>query len=148
MKIGIKVRASGIIFYGKKLVVTKHHAPNYGTYYLLPGGGVEHGESPEEAIIREVKEECGLEIVPERLIFYKSGYNEKEDYLDLIFLCKIKGGNLRVSNKEDKVKSIELISNKEELSKIRIFPKQIVNRVFKKLPREAEFLGKYKYPEA
>jgi len=148
MKVGIKVRASGIIFYEKKLIVTKHDAPNYGIYYLLPGGGVEHGESPEEAIIREVKEECGLDIVPERLIFYKTGYNEKEDYLDLIFLCRVDGGSLRVGNNEDKVKAIELISNEKELSKIRFFPKQIIDRVFKKLPRETEFLGKYRYPEA
>ncbi len=28
--------------------------------WLLPGGGVEHGEHPEQAVIREVKEETGL----------------------------------------------------------------------------------------
>jgi 8-oxo-dGTP pyrophosphatase MutT (NUDIX family) len=30
-------------------------------FYTIPGGGIEEGETPEEAAIRELKEECGLE---------------------------------------------------------------------------------------
>ena len=29
-------------------------------FYSIPGGGVEQGETPEEAALRELKEECGL----------------------------------------------------------------------------------------
>lgn len=31
------------------------------TFYSVPGGGIEEGETPEEAAIRELKEECGLD---------------------------------------------------------------------------------------
>jgi ADP-ribose pyrophosphatase YjhB (NUDIX family) len=34
-----------------------HHAGSW----TLPGGGVHHGESPRTAVVREVREECGLE---------------------------------------------------------------------------------------
>ena len=43
------------------LLIQRGHPPAIGQW-TLPGGVVELGESPEEAIIREVREECSLEI--------------------------------------------------------------------------------------
>ena len=36
-------------------------------YYKCPGGGIEEGESPVQAMIREVKEESGLTVIPESI---------------------------------------------------------------------------------
>ena len=36
-------------------------------YYRFPGGGIEAGETKEEALIREVKEESGLIVIPESI---------------------------------------------------------------------------------
>jgi 8-oxo-dGTP pyrophosphatase MutT (NUDIX family) len=38
----------------------------FGPFYELPGGGVEEGESPEEAVVRELEEEAGLHVRIER----------------------------------------------------------------------------------
>ena len=39
-------------------------------YYKFPGGGIEDGESPVEAMIRETREEAGLVVVPESVKEY------------------------------------------------------------------------------
>jgi 8-oxo-dGTP pyrophosphatase MutT (NUDIX family) len=40
--------------------------PDLGTWWLTPGGGIENGESLEAAAAREVLEETGLDLEPER----------------------------------------------------------------------------------
>lgn len=41
-------------------------------YYMFPGGGIEEGENHKEALIREVKEESGLVVIPESIKEYGS----------------------------------------------------------------------------
>ncbi len=59
-------RATAIIVQNKKILVI--HRLKYGRdYYVLPGGGVEIDETFEEACIREVKEETGLDVISIKL---------------------------------------------------------------------------------
>ena len=56
-------------------------------YYAFPGGGIEDGESYEEALIREVKEETGLNIIPESITEFGSvlRLNNSHRYENTIF---------------------------------------------------------------
>lgn len=49
-------------------------------YWTLPGGGVESGETPHEAVVREVKEETGLDARVRRFLF-------EETYLNSDSIC-------------------------------------------------------------
>jgi 8-oxo-dGTP diphosphatase len=52
------------------LIVRRARPPANGLY-TLPGGGVELGETLEEAVIREVKEETALDVEPVALAGYR-----------------------------------------------------------------------------
>jgi 8-oxo-dGTP diphosphatase len=55
---------------GRVLIVRRARPPAHGLY-TLPGGGVELGETLEEAVIREVREETALEVQPVALAGYR-----------------------------------------------------------------------------
>jgi ADP-ribose pyrophosphatase YjhB (NUDIX family) len=52
---------------GRLLLIRRGHEPGQGLW-SLPGGRVEPGETDEQALIREVREETGLAVRPGRLI--------------------------------------------------------------------------------
>ena len=63
----------------------------------LPGGGVEPGEAPWDAVVREVAEETGLEVKVDAL----TGVYRKPVELVLVFTCWITGGALRLTEETD-----------------------------------------------
>jgi 8-oxo-dGTP diphosphatase len=61
---------SAAIFRAGRVLIVRRATPPLGIY-TLPGGGVELGETLEEAVIREVREETGLAIEPLALAGYR-----------------------------------------------------------------------------
>src|SRR3989338_8691847 len=61
----------GFCFYKDSIVVV--YAENKG-YWTLPGGGIEPGETYQEAVIREVKEESNMKVLHQELIGFQDIY--------------------------------------------------------------------------
>jgi len=59
--------------------------PNYKKTWQLPGGGVENGESPEQAAVREVKEELSLDLSENDLNIKGTIYKSDEEILFVIY---------------------------------------------------------------
>jgi ADP-ribose pyrophosphatase YjhB (NUDIX family) len=58
----MKLVRSAVILIDQEKVALIRRVNVRGTYYLFPGGGVEEGETPAEAAVREAQEELGLEV--------------------------------------------------------------------------------------
>lgn len=78
--------ARAIIIEDGKLLVM-HRNKSGSQYYTLVGGRVDDDETPEQAVVREVKEETGLDVIHSVLVFtedHPEPYNKQ-----LIYLCQV-----------------------------------------------------------
>ena len=79
--------------------------------WALPGGVMDIGESIGQAIVREVREETGLEVTPEDIVGVYSdpghvfAYDDGEvrQQFSVCFVCKTVGGELQVSKESSEV---------------------------------------------
>lgn len=74
----MRKRSGAIIELDGKIALIKRVRNNH-EYYVIPGGGIEEGETPEDAAIREVKEELGIDIAIEKLLTTLT-FNNKLQY--------------------------------------------------------------------
>ncbi len=81
------------LIFDEERVVLAHRREK--DWWNLPGGGMEIGETVEEAIYREVREETGLEVQVERLVGVYSKPQKQE--VVLTFRCKVIGGSLQAT---------------------------------------------------
>ena len=104
-----------ITFPPDKILLIKRATVPFKGYWALPGGRVESGETVEQTIVREVKEETGLGIA----VICKVGeYHEQGvqggveyDYYPACFLVKIVGGE--ITKQESEIEEIKLFSLSE-----------------------------------
>lgn len=86
------VTAAAMIKDGKVLIAQRQAGSHMEYRWEFPGGKLEQGETPEECIVREIKEELDLDIeVVDIYKVVKFSYLEK-DILLLCYVCKVTAG--------------------------------------------------------
>ncbi|MFN8388457.1 MAG: NUDIX domain-containing protein [Anaerolineales bacterium] len=58
----MRTRAGVVLIEDNKVALIERHRAGL-EYFVFPGGGVDEGESPEQAAVREAMEELGVEVV-------------------------------------------------------------------------------------
>lgn len=135
-----RVSTYAIIEHNDSLLMIRDGRSEQGLEF--PGGGIELGQSPQEALLREVKEETGytidihsIEIVD---FFYENYYHpQRDEYycgLSLFFKCSLQStiqGEQELDS-EDEISEVVWVK-KEELQEEMIadFHKKVYNKLFK-----------------
>jgi mutator protein MutT len=93
----MKVTAALIPLQGRLFVGQRPPWKKFGLLWEFPGGKVEPGESLEQSLIREIKEELCLDIIV-RDLFKKIRQEESDFEIDLhAYWCEVQGGRLCLS---------------------------------------------------
>lgn len=139
--------ASALIIDNNKVLLLYHKKLGV---WLYPGGHVEKNETPDQTLIREVKEETGLDVEiigekDERLSDAEADvsalYNPyvilcelvgNHYHNDIIYLCRILGSNREIKSNEHKLKDVRFFTI-NELNNIKLFPnfRRLLEKVLK-----------------
>ncbi|MCF1597960.1 NUDIX hydrolase [Streptomyces muensis] len=105
MRKKLRVAAYAICVRDGQLLLARSPAPGGGFEWVLPGGGMEHGEDPYDTVVREVEEETGYLVEPTGLLGIDSSHRtfptgrlgRPVDHhgVRLVYEARITGGDLR-----------------------------------------------------
>lgn len=92
--------AAAVIRRGDEIFATQRGYGGYKDWWEFPGGKIEDGESPEEALVREIQEELAALIeVESYLTTVEYDYPEFHLLMDC-YWCRVKEGNLTLLEHE------------------------------------------------
>lgn len=127
-----RVRVAGILIEDNKILLIEH-IKNDKKYWLVPGGGVDWGESTAEAITREYKEETNLDIEVVKFLFLSETIapDKEKHVINLYFEIKRAENSTAemILGDEKNLNDLKFLT-KEEVKDIKIYPnikEQIIN---------------------
>ncbi|GAK09468.1 NUDIX domain-containing protein [Geomicrobium sp. JCM 19038] len=132
----IRNSAKAIIIDDNCVLLTKNEDRD-GYFYLFPGGGQEHGETLQQTLIRECREEVGKKVDVRELLHLREYIGKHHEFasfdgdvhqIEFYFACSIIGDEVKPSNPDSHQVGMEWI-HKDQLPSIRLYPKALVAQV-------------------
>lgn len=107
------ITVKGIVIYQNQVLILKRQKPSRDGlgYWELPGGGLEYGETPHQALIRELKEETSLDIKIIKPVYTFTAIRPNYQTVGIGFLCIPTHHHVKISDEHTDYKFV----NKEEL---------------------------------
>ena len=107
------VRPTGILVEDGKILVIKQKLVEH-SHWTFPGGALDFGETIEQCLMREMKEETGLEVKVTELLYICDRFHQLEHHVvDMTFLVERTGGELQSNSfrlkDRERIGEIEMI---------------------------------------
>ena len=128
--------AAAIIHNGNKIFATQRGYGDFKGFWEFPGGKIEQGESPEDALRREILEELDTHIAIEQRVTTIE-WDYQQFHLTMhCFWCHVESGSLTLKEHQaacwlttDELDSVEwLPADKDILSKIKVLLQSLPNK--------------------
>ena len=107
-----KTATAIIPFPNDKILLIKRNTPPFIGYWGLPGGRMDPGETIEQTVVRECKEETGLDVAVVQKIgeYVEKGIKDDVDYeyYPTCFVVKVVGGEIK--RQESEIQEIQQFS--------------------------------------
>ena len=119
-----RVRVAGILIEDDEILLIEHLKKDK-RYWLVPGGGVDWGESTAEALIREYKEETNLDISVEKFLFLSETIapDKQKHVINLYFQIKVLKNSIENMQLGDEKNLTDLrFITKNEIENIKLYP--------------------------
>lgn len=103
------ITVKGIVVYRHKVLILKRIRPSSDGlgYWELPGGGLEYGETPHEALIRELKEETDLHIKILKPVYTFTAIRPNYQTVGVGFLCIPTNDHVHISDEHTDFKFVK-----------------------------------------
>lgn len=118
----IRVRVGGVYIDGDRILLVRHEKKGR-TYWLLPGGGVEFGEDLDEALRRELREECAVDTETGRLLFTNSSIppDRHRHVLNFTFYGRVTRGEARLNEDDGVLREVAWVP-RADVERLLFFP--------------------------
>ena len=132
----VRVRVCGLCFRNDSLLMIKHKGlGKQGILWSPPGGGLAFGESSEACLVREFKEETGLEVEPTQFLFVNEFISKDLQAIELFFSVRIKKGALIKGNDPETSQDHQIIQAVRFVTfeELKIMPTEIKHNIFQEI---------------
>jgi mutator protein MutT len=102
-----------VVFYDHQVLLVRRKVDPYAGRWSIPGGAIELGERAREALVREVREECGVDVEPLVVVdvydnIVEDGGTVKYHYVVIDYLSRYVSGTPRAGSDVDQSRWIAI----------------------------------------